>query len=122
MHPRKPLAPFVVVWAMLAPLLVSDEGLAAPKPRRPQPRFDPGNFVSTVDHPYLPLTPGRKWRYEDRAHDGSLLIAVTMRAKLVMGVRTIAVVETIRERGRIVETSENWIAQDRDGNVWQFGE
>ena len=121
MQTRKPLIP-LTVSTTLALLLVPVAALSGQKPKEWSPDIDPSSFVSVVDNVYFPLTPGRTFRYEDRASGETLVIEVTHRTKTVMGVRTIVVIETVAENGRTVEISENWFAQDRDGNVWYFGE
>lgn len=89
------------------------------------PVVDPANFVSTIDHPYLSLTPGRVWVYEGKSEDGEterIEIEVTPDTKAVMGVTTTVVREREWVNGDLVEDTFDWFAQDKDGNVWYFGE
>lgn len=95
---------------------------ARQKPKGWSPTVDPANFVTVVDHPYFPLTPGRTYRFRERGGDETLVIEVTFQTKTVMGVQAIVVRETGAEAGQTTEISENWFAQDREGNVWYFGE
>ena len=121
MHPRTAsLRTFS--WFLFALLLVPAFSRAGQKPKEWNPTIDPSSFVSFVDNPYFPLTPGRTYRYSNKTGDETLVIEVTSRTKTIMGVRTIVVVETAAENGQTVEIAENWFAQDRDGNVWYFGE
>jgi hypothetical protein len=39
-----------------------------------------------------------------------------------MGVSTVVVRDTVTADGQVVEDTFDWYAQDRDGNVWYFGE
>jgi hypothetical protein len=89
------------------------------------PAIDPANFVSTIDHPYMNLTPGKVWVYEGKSEDGEterIEIEVTQDTKPVMGVTTTVVREREWVNGELVEDTFDWFAQDKDGNVWYFGE
>ncbi len=88
------------------------------------PVIDPADFVATVDNPYFPLPPGARWEYND-VSDGEtehVTVAVTDERRLVMGVSTVVVRDTVTVDGEVVEDTFDWFAQDRDGNVWYFGE
>ena len=106
----------------LAVLFVSVAARAAQKPKEWNPVIDPGNFVSVVDNEYFPLVPGQVLRYQQKNGDEAVRVEVTNQTKTIMGVPTIVVRETETAGGQTVEISENWYAQDQDGNVWYFGE
>ena len=85
---------------------------------------DPANFVRTVDNPWFPLRPGSVLRYEGE-EDGvpeSDVVEVTNRTKDILGVHATVVRDRVLKRGRVVESTYDWYAQDRAGNVWYFGE
>jgi hypothetical protein len=90
------------------------------------PAIDPANFVARVDNPYLPLVPGTALRYRGVMKDGTTpqvdTFVVTHQRKLVMGVSCTVVRDTVTSRGRPVERTYDWFAQDRQGNVWYMGE
>jgi hypothetical protein len=89
------------------------------------PVIDPANFVSTIDHPYFNLTPGKVWVYEGKSEDGEterIEIEVTPDTKTIMEVTTTVVREREWVNGELVEDTFDWFAQDKDGNVWYFGE
>ena len=91
----------------------------------PTPSPDPDDFVPRIDNPYLPLVPGSTWTYESRSSTGTETITVTVtdETRMVAGVETTVVHDEVRDaRGRLVEDTYDWFAQDRDGNVWYFGE
>lgn len=121
MQPRDPLVR-PLAWTLATVLLAPLPAGAGRKPREWNPVIEPANFVSGVDNPYFPLTPGRSYRYTDPEGTEILLIEVTSRRKTVLGIRTTVVIETTIENGQRVEHAENWFAQDREGNVWYFGE
>ena len=111
-------------WLLAAVLLAPPAARATQPPKDWNPTIDPANFTSTVDNQYFPLPDGRILSYRGETKDGTetLEIEVTSRHKTIMGVRTTEMIERHRLDGVIVEISENWFAQDRDGNVWYFGE
>ncbi len=89
------------------------------------PIIDPANFVATIDNPYLTLTPGKVWVYEGTNEDGEterVEVEVTQDTKTVMGVATTVVRDRVWEDGELVEDTLDWYVQDREGNVWYFGE
>lgn len=95
---------------------------AAQKPKEWKPEIDPANFVSAVTNEYFPLQPGKKYRYQQKGGDEALVVEILNQTKTILGVQTRVVRETHTQAGQVVEISENWFAQDRDGNVWYFGE
>jgi len=79
-----------------------------------------GDFVSVIDNPYLPLTPGLTHVY---LGDGERVeVTVTRETKEIMGVETVVVVDRVFAGDQVIEESHDWYAQDRWGNVWYFGE
>ena len=88
------------------------------------PVIDPSNFVARVDNPYFPLTPGTTFVYEGQTAEGFEHdeFAVTHHTRVILGVRCVEVHDTVRTDGQLTEDTLDWFAQDRDGNVWYFGE
>lgn len=85
------------------------------------PEIDPANFVDTIDNPYLPFAVGSRWVYEG---DGEHIeVVVTDAHKEILGIDATVVRDTVTdEDGQIVEDTDDWFAQDVDGNVWYLGE
>jgi hypothetical protein len=94
------------------------------------PAFGPefsDNFVDPLQigaaiapNPWFPLVPGNRWLYEG---DGeSIEVVVTGDTKLIDGITCIVVVDTAMEDDIVVEITNDWYAQDTDGNVWYCGE
>jgi hypothetical protein len=84
----------------------------------------PGNFVTRVDNPWFPLTPGTTFVYRG-VKDGKAardVVTVTHSTKRIQGVRCTAVDDRLYLAGRLEERTTDWYAQDRRGNVWYFGE
>ncbi|KAA0230990.1 hypothetical protein EDS67_04585 [candidate division KSB1 bacterium] len=89
------------------------------------PVIDPANFVAAIDNPYFNLTPGRVWVYEGKDEDGKterVEVEVTNETKTILGVNTTVVHAREWVEGELVEDTFDWFAQDKDGNVWYFGE
>jgi hypothetical protein len=85
---------------------------------------DPDNFVARVDNPYFPLKPGTTYRFEGtkEGHPAVDVFTVTHDTKKVLGVTNTVVTDRLFVDGRLEEIAHDWYAQDRDGNVWYFGE
>ena len=89
-----------------------------------EPVLRASNFVSTIDNRYFPLAPGTAFHYRGVKESGTQTddMVVTDQVKHVLGVRCTVVRDTVSERGRPVERTFDWYAQDRQGNVWYMGE
>ena len=88
------------------------------------PVIDPANFVAEITNPYFPLTPGTVYQFEG-TRDGVARndeMTVTTETKVIMGVTCIVVRDIASSDTEIVEKTTDWYAQDKDGNVWYFGE
>lgn len=89
------------------------------------PELDPADFVATIDNLYLPLTPGRRWTYEETNGDGEtehIEVVVTDQTREIQGITATVVRDTVTLDGLLVEDTFDWFAQDVDGNVWYLGE
>ena len=88
------------------------------------PTIEPSNFTTKIDNPYFPLTPGTRTIYEATTQDGlqRTTTEVTRDTKNIMGVGTVVVHDTVTIDNEPFEDTLDWYAQDRDGNVWYFGE
>jgi hypothetical protein len=91
--------------------------------------FDPSNFgnPATGASRWLPLTSGTQWVRQGSVNVGNrqlqhqVVTTVTDVTKEVDGVRTVAVVDQDTNGGQIAEQSIDWVAEDKDGNVWYLG-
>lgn len=89
--------------------------------------INPADFTTAIDNPYYPLHPGDRRVYRETAPDGTrqkIVDVVTDRTKRIAnGVTARVILATVTDhRGKVVEFTEEWFAQDRAGNVWYFGE
>ena len=89
-------------------------------------KLDPANLTLRIDNPYWPMRPGSRWVYREVDTTGAkrrVVVTVTGRTKTVAaGVKARVVRDVVTERGKPVEITEDWYAQDREGNVWYLGE
>jgi hypothetical protein len=97
-------------------------------PRGSEPvKIDPADFSPNIDNRQWPMRTGSRWVYRvtDMA-TGSVerqVITVTSRTKVMAdGVRARVVTDVVTDHGKPAEVTEDWYAQDREGNVWYFGE
>ncbi|MSR64901.1 MAG: hypothetical protein EXS18_03870 [Verrucomicrobiae bacterium] len=84
----------------------------------------PTNFVAGINNPYFPLVPGTTFIHEGPTAHGfeHVEFAVTHKTKVILGVTCIEVRDTAFLDGKLAEDTLDWFAQDKDGNVWYFGE
>jgi hypothetical protein len=88
------------------------------------PEINPADFTTDINNSYFTLVPGTKWVYEADTSDGMerIEVYVTNQTKMVMGVETVVVWDRVWLDGSLIEDTYDWYAQDKDGNVWYFGE
>ena len=88
------------------------------------PAIVPTNFVTTIDNPYFPLTPGTTRVYVAQTAHGvvSNVVTTTHNTVVIMGVTCVEVHDSVFTDGELTEDTLDWFAQDKDGNVWYFGE
>jgi hypothetical protein len=88
------------------------------------PKIDPANFVRRIDNKYLPYKPGTRIHFVGvRGKTAQTDDEVVMhRTKRILGVTSTVVRDTVSEHGRAIERTDDWYAQDKQGNVWYMGE
>jgi hypothetical protein len=125
---RRPRIAAAVVAAALA-LGACGSSEEPSRPQLPQGaervRIDPADFTARIDNPWWPMSPGSSWIYRETDSEGAVQrveVTVTDRTKRVNGIEARVVHDVVTERGRLVEDTFDWYAQDRDGNVWYLGE
>jgi hypothetical protein len=84
------------------------------------PVVNPANFVEGITNPFLPLAPGTIFIY--RGGGEVVTVTVTDRTKMILGVKCIVVRDVVTVNDQVVEDTEDFFAQDVQGNVWYFGE
>jgi hypothetical protein len=113
-----------------APSAATSREAASPEAARPSGSLgssgpvNPANFTSKIDNHWYPLAPGTTLTYRgvkdrklaDRA------VAVTDRTIVIAGVTCVVVEDKLFFAGEPAERNFDYYAQDRQGNVWSFGE
>ena len=72
------------------------------------------------------MKPGSKWVYSETDTKGTkerVVVTVTDKTKKIAnGVTARVISDVVTENGKPVEITDDWYAQDKDGNVWYLGE
>ena len=70
------------------------------------------------------MVPGTTLTYRGTKDDkpGIDTFEITRETAVIDGVRCEVIKDTLTQGGQIAEQTTDWYAQDRDGNVWYFGE
>jgi hypothetical protein len=88
--------------------------------------LNPADFSTQIDNPYWPMPVGRRWQVHVTNPEGESLqetITVTNQTKQIAdGVTARVVRDIVYDHRKPTETTDDWYAQDKDGNVWYFGE
>ncbi len=103
-------------------VLVGGMGLAGNEPYNPV--IDPDNFTTKIDNPFFPLKRGTIYTYQGVTDAGQELntVEVTHSTRALTGVTCLEVIDTVFVNGALEELTDDWYAQDLQGNVWYFGE
>jgi hypothetical protein len=89
------------------------------------PKIDPQNFVKYINNPFLPLKPGTVYVYDlkiPNSPKGTDTFFVTRQTIDILGVRCVVVHDTVAIGGKVEEDTFDYFAQDKQHNVWYFGE
>ena len=88
--------------------------------------LDPADFTTQIDNLWWPMKPRSRWVYRETDTEGAnqkVVVTVTDRTKMIAnGIEARVVHDVVTEDGQFVEVTDDWYAQDQDGNVWYLGE
>jgi hypothetical protein len=93
--------------------------------------LDPNNFDEdsiNINNEWWPLRPGTQFVYdgftveEDEEIPHRIVFTVTDLTKVINGVRTVVIYDRDFTADRLEEAELAFFAQDKDGNVWHFGQ
>ncbi|MET0659421.1 MAG: hypothetical protein ABW110_14835 [Steroidobacteraceae bacterium] len=92
---------------------------------RYHPEFEPGQFDADYTHlsnpnAYFPLGIGNQWEFHSETQ--TTKVEVLDQTKLIDEVRCIVVLDEVREEGKLIESTKDWFAQAKLGDVWYCGE
>jgi len=103
----------------------SDAGAELPQGSEPV-ELDPADFTTEIDNPYWPMAVGSRWVYRETDTEGTeqrVVVTVTDRTKQIAnGIEARVVHDVVTEGGQPTEVTDDWYAQDSDGNIWYMGE
>jgi hypothetical protein len=92
------------------------------------PTFSSSNFdrstSANVTNRYFPLMPGDLYTYKGNVKKEPVVdtVYVTHNTRRIAGVTTVEVLDQVETSGVLTEKTLDWYAQDKQGNVWYFGE
>jgi hypothetical protein len=90
------------------------------------PNMNPANFMSKAEiiaspNKFFPLKPGNMWVYKSGSDTNT--VSVTDVTRTILGITAIEVSDIEKDdKGNLIESTTDWYAQDRQGNVWYMGE
>jgi len=87
--------------------------------------LNPADFTTEIDNPHWPMQPGSHWVYRETAAGAvqRVDVKITGRTKRIAnGVEARVVRDVVTQGGEPVEVTDDWYAQDSDGNIWYLGE
>jgi hypothetical protein len=89
-----------------------------------RPVIDPANFSTEIDNPYFPLPTGKKVTFAAQTDSGRerIEINVSGEIRMIMGVKTLVYYDRAFVEGVVHEVTRDFLAQDKFGNIWYFGE
>ena len=104
-----------------------------PQPERPDRRHRqasttrrsiPSDFTNVITNQYFSLPVGRKLVYEAETDEGleRIEIVIESETKSILGVDTLIYRDRVYVEDVLVEDTRDYLAQDKEGNVWYFGE
>ncbi len=100
---------------------------SVPEPTRVE--FDAANFVdpTTSANPFHPLQPGMQWVRGGTTEVGSrkvphqVITTMTDVIRVIDGVTVVAMLDQSTDSGETAQVGFDWMALDKDGNVWILG-
>ena len=115
---------FILVLVTLPILIIIGYTQQTKEMKEYNPTIDSANFASVVDNSYYTLTPGMTYTYESETDRGleKNIVIVTDKTKEILGVINIEVWDRVWLNNELIEETFDWYAQDKEGNVWYFGE
>src|SRR3989344_3756378 len=113
----------VATIAFMFPFFINSHAIAQTQ-KIYDPQINPVNFTAEITNKYFTLKPGKKLIYEGQTEDGleRIEILITDETKNIMGVETLVYWDKVWLDDVLIEDTRDYLAQDKEGNVWYFGE
>jgi hypothetical protein len=88
------------------------------------PKINPADFSIVINNQYFTLTPGTTFNYQGKSGAGNEKneVYVSHQTKKILGVSCVEVRDRVTIDNELAEETLDWYAQDKNGNVWYFGE
>lgn len=88
------------------------------------PKINPADFTTNITNPYFSLPVGKKFVYEADTAEGKekIEIEIEKETRNILGVETVVYRDRVYVGDQLVEDTKDYLAQDKDGNIWYFGE
>lgn len=88
------------------------------------PQINPADFSTKITNPYFSLPVGKKLVYEQETAEGLErgVVEIGGGTRIIAGVKTLIYRDREYLEGELVEDTRDYLAQDKAGNVWYFGE
>ena len=129
---KKPIVAFALLAIAIGITACGDDegngnsGGSSSLPTGSEPaNIDPAEFTTEITNPYWPMAVGSKWVYREADPEGDLRVEVTVTdqtKQIANGVEARVVHDEVSRDGEPVEVTDDWYAQDADGNIWYLGE
>jgi hypothetical protein len=89
---------------------------------RYDPDFDPEDFEETFTNlnEFYPIQSGNHWEYANE--EETVVVDVTSSTKSIEGVTCIVVTDRVEVDGKVVEDTDDWFAQRKNGTIDYCGE
>jgi hypothetical protein len=107
----------IALVALAGIVAVASRSATPPLPRA-------ADFSARVDNPWFPLIPGTTYVYRGvkDGHPSRDVLTVTHKTKLIAGAPCVVIEDRLYLSGYLEERTTEWYSQDKQGNVWYFGE
>ena len=88
------------------------------------PTINPADYSIKIDNPLFKFPVGKEMIYESKTENGKSRIEIRVRGETrrIMGIETLVYNDRVFHNGQLIEETQDYIAQDKEGNVWYFGE
>ena len=88
------------------------------------PNIDPAEFSTNISNPLFNMPVGKLMVYEAKTEDGLERVEIRIRkdTRKIMGIETLIYNDRVFVDGTLVEETNDYLAQHKDGSVWYFGE
>lgn len=102
------------------------EGVDSTLPQGSEPvELDPSEFTTEIDNEWWPMSVGSRWVFRGTGGgpEERVVVTVTPRTKQIAnGVEARIVRDVVTIDGVPIEVTDDWYAQDAEGNIWYLGE